>query len=456
MPLALSLSIALVGCATTSSRTADRVAGTPIRGVASTEGLFWLAHPCKEVKGAPFRKYHSFALDESAGVIYARTSEAAQPVDLKDKPRGKVAWDSVTEFLGAKGITDFCAQAGNSAGPAPAKPPGEAPPANPKPQKPPRGNGEDGASRGDYRPGPSTYVAPVNADPALYYKSVQNVSTDVKKEYYRFLASPHVQAVGEADEVVSTCPSDLSQGKVCVHQLVQDYKQARSMMMGEVDLRKTADGEYEVFDYYCQKWLGKADFANLTSREEDLPGPGHIVHSQKANAEHTWPQSKFPDPKGSALNLMEKTDLHHIYPTDTKVNGIRGNFDFAEVDPSSSRAMTCSDGRFGTAKPVEGLTVDGTSAFEPPTAHKGNVARSLMYFSVRYNGGMSSLQEYYIRKWNREDPPDDAEKARNEKLYKLIGVRNPFVDDSSLADRIPRFCRLRVTADQAEGKNDCP
>ncbi|MEE8233859.1 MAG: endonuclease, partial [Gammaproteobacteria bacterium] len=38
--------------------------------------------------------------------------------------------------------------------------------------------------------------------------------------------------------------------------------------------------------------------------------------------------------------------------------------------------------------------------------------------------------------WNKEDPPSDQEKVRNDKIEKIQGRRNPYIDDPSLADQI--------------------
>ena len=52
------------------------------------------------------------------------------------------------------------------------------------------------------------------------------------------------------------------------------------------------------------------------------------------NTEHTWPQSKGAT--GAA-----KSDLHHLFPTDSKANSIRGNHPFGIV----TGAVSWSDPR---------------------------------------------------------------------------------------------------------------
>ena len=77
--------------------------------------------------------------------------------------------------------------------------------------------------------------------------------------------------------------------------------------------------------------------------------------------------------------------------------------------------------------------------FEPPTEHKGNVARALFYFSVRYKISIPPNQENYLKRWNDLDPVDDAERLRNEQVYEAQQNRNPFIDFPQLANYIEKF-----------------
>ncbi|MBI2362043.1 MAG: endonuclease, partial [Elusimicrobia bacterium] len=88
----------------------------------------------------------------------------------------------------------------------------------------------------------------------------------------------------------------------------------------------------------------------------------------------------------------------------------------------------------------------GGGLFEPPDSAKGRVARSMLYFFVRYgdqaimppgvaNHFWNSRIEMFLR-WNRQFPPTQFERNRNGVVESFQGNRNPFVDDPSLADRI--------------------
>lgn len=159
------------------------------------------------------------------------------------------------------------------------------------------------------------------------------------------------------------------------------------------------------------------------------PGPNRILDNRVINAEHTWPQSRFA---GGFSKEMQKADLHHLFPADSEMNSTRSSFPFGEV-VKDSQELKCREARIGSVSESQGIF------FEPPDSHKGNVARALFYFSVRYKVTIDPIQEKYLRLWNYEDLPDEEEISRNEEIFRLQGNRNPFIDHPELADLILDF-----------------
>ncbi len=149
---------------------------------------------------------------------------------------------------------------------------------------------------------------------------------------------------------------------------------------------------------------------------------GKIPNSSDMNVEHTWPQSKGAT--GDA-----KSDLHHLFPTDSKSNSTRGSFPFGKVEKVQ---WTQNGAKFG-------LDAQGRKVFEPPDEHKGNVARALFYFSAEYNKRIPPEEESVLRQWNKLDGVDSAELERNRKIATVQGNRNQFVEHSNLVDRIQDF-----------------
>lgn len=156
------------------------------------------------------------------------------------------------------------------------------------------------------------------------------------------------------------------------------------------------------------------------------------------NREHLWAQS-WTNNDGT-----HKTDLHHVYPTDGFVNGKRNNYAFGEI--SNATWTSQNGGKLGNN------TVSGYSGtvFEPIDEYKGDIARALMYVSVRYytedsSWGTSDMTNKSVIKpwamtmllrWHEEDPVSEKEINRNNAVYNIQQNRNPFVDDPEFAARI--------------------
>jgi endonuclease I len=87
----------------------------------------------------------------------------------------------------------------------------------------------------------------------------------------------------------------------------------------------------------------------------------------------------------------------------------------------------------------------GSTVFEPRNAHKGDCARAMFYFAIRYESILEQYryifdpQEYVLRAWNRQDLPDEKEVRRNDSIEQIQLKRNPFIDCPEVVDRIPDF-----------------
>ena len=149
------------------------------------------------------------------------------------------------------------------------------------------------------------------------------------------------------------------------------------------------------------------------------------------NREHVWPQSK-----GWFETSGAGADLHHIRPTDNKVNGIHGNHPYGIVSTDDY----CQTGSLTGSKMTE-AKCDG-NVFEPGDSKKGDTARIIFYLLVRYSQADSypitnvATSMEMLLEWNKLDPVDNSEIKRNEAVYDIQGNRNPFIDDSFYADLI--------------------
>jgi len=205
---------------------------------------------------------------------------------------------------------------------------------------------------------------------------------------------------------------------------VPSYAQAKTYMFSTAEGRDCG-GAPGILAFYSQVCVAGSGSSGNDYRERgDQNGDGTV--DKFMNAEHIWPRGFS---KGA---LPMASDLHQLAPTLFTPNGRRANLRFAVVpDPVYS---TDSGSRLGS------------EGFEPADAVKGNVARAVLYFVVRYydrdirNG--ADYRDFWTARvpmfleWNRADPPDEAERRRNGLVESFQGNRNPFVDDPSLADRI--------------------
>ena len=88
------------------------------------------------------------------------------------------------------------------------------------------------------------------------------------------------------------------------------------------------------------------------------------------NREHSFPQSWF----GGSVPPMY-SDLWNLYPTDSKVNGYRGNYPFGDVGTATLDVAQRQQAR-QRVSPGYGGTV-----FEPIDAYKGDLVRSQFYMA---------------------------------------------------------------------------
>ncbi|WP_059104055.1 endonuclease I family protein [Shouchella shacheensis] len=139
----------------------------------------------------------------------------------------------------------------------------------------------------------------------------------------------------------------------------------------------------------------------------------------KYNCEHVVPQSWFNEQEPM------RGDLHHLFTCEPVCNSIRSNYpyhDFEEYHPENSRAN----------KITEGCGKAENRLFEPEYA-KGNVARAMLYFLLRYPDQLEpsyneDIDRQVLLDWHRQFPVSLYEKHRNQAIYEIQGNRNPFID----------------------------
>lgn len=218
-------------------------------------------------------------------------------------------------------------------------------------------------------------------------------------------------------------------------------------------------GTSYVWDIYSDIPNGTPPYLYTMGQDDqcgDYQGEGDCY-----NREHLWPQS------WTSNDATHQTDLHHVFPTDGFVNQQRSNYPMGEV---SNATWTSQNGsKLGSCK--SSLGYSGT-VFEPIDEYKGDIARALMYVSVRYyteddewsTSGMTNKSEIkpwaidMLLKWHADDPVSEKEINRNNAVYAKQNNRNPFIDYPEFADKIwnPSWtstCEIAV-ASNIEGAGD--
>lgn len=177
------------------------------------------------------------------------------------------------------------------------------------------------------------------------------------------------------------------------------------------------------------------------------------------NCEHTWPQSFF------SKQPHQRADMHHLKATFSYPNNRRGHLPFGTADEGRVTYQTSSGSKLiirnrglsyssmpeflpanADSEEFEAQHVDGV--FEPNDSHKGNTARAMLYFYMRWHksnirSGDYNAQDFWIQRvpmfqqWSeRVDIVDAREQRRNELIFQKQGNRNPFIDIPNLTSLI--------------------
>ncbi len=152
------------------------------------------------------------------------------------------------------------------------------------------------------------------------------------------------------------------------------------------------------------------------------------------NREHVWARSHA---LGRTGNPGPATDTHNLWPTDASINNSRASKDFDNGGtPHHEAADTFSDG----------------DSWQPRDGVRGDVARTMFYMAVRYEGesnepdlmlvdttntsGPKFGKLCTLLAWHVEDAVSENERRRNNVIHQVQGNRNPFIDHPDWVNEI--------------------
>ncbi|MCP5430111.1 MAG: endonuclease [Chromatiaceae bacterium] len=141
------------------------------------------------------------------------------------------------------------------------------------------------------------------------------------------------------------------------------------------------------------------------------------------NIEHVYPMSWV----GKALRCGDRaacrrnsrrfneieSDMHNMYPARRDLNQKRGAYPYREIAGEQWIEPGCDFEIDYRARVVE-----------PRPAARGNIARAMLYMAGQYGLEIYPRQRRLLLDWHRADPPDAAEKLRNQQIEALQGRRN--------------------------------
>ena len=204
------------------------------------------------------------------------------------------------------------------------------------------------------------------------------------------------------------------------------------------------ENDGSLLDIYSENPTGSETSYNIPNDEcgGNITGEGQCY-----NREHLFPQGFFNN--SDALPMI--SDIHTVVPTDGFVNNGRSNYPFGIV--SNTNTSYANGSKWGTGNNY-GYT---NRVFEPIDEFKGDIARALLYFAVRYednwndngweapdaspynplNGTSDQFYETWfintMLDWHAADPVSQRELDRNDEAYNFQGNANPFVNHPEYA-----------------------
>lgn len=158
------------------------------------------------------------------------------------------------------------------------------------------------------------------------------------------------------------------------------------------------------------------------------------VDDTRLTAEHIFPQSF------TKLYKHAKMDAHNIYLTNQHFNSNRNNYKF--VDEKDYIIHVFDRKCFDEQCDIEFYNYSNykntkLSLFIPNYLSRGMIARSIAYMKLTYPDlTVENVIDYdTLVEWNKQYPPQQYEKIKNDLCYTIQGNRNLFIDNHKLLSR---------------------
>ena len=190
---------------------------------------------------------------------------------------------------------------------------------------------------------------------------------------------------------------------------IRDYEQARSMFWRGLYSKggKTL---------YCRDVFGSRDRGGINIE--------HVFPMSWVTKELNCGRRKQCRQFNKQFNLIE-ADLHNLFPARRDLNDARGSYRFGMLQGEPRRFGRCD------------FEVDQRRrVVEPAPGARGEIARAMFYMKEQYDLTIFRKLGQTLKRWHQQDPPSKHERWRNDRIEKIQGTRNRFVDDPMLVDGI--------------------
>jgi len=193
-----------------------------------------------------------------------------------------------------------------------------------------------------------------------------------------------------------------------------------------IDILNEADqnpaNSNQVWLVYSEEGRAKLDFQTTSD------------NNGKWNREHTFPRSRAGYQSIEADEVADGIDTFWVSSVDSLRHG-----------NSDAHALRAADGQENGVRNNQHYgEYNGPAGTQG--SFKGDVARSVLYMEIRYNGleivnGFPNVTGQLgdlatLLEWHRNDPPDDFEMNRNNVIFNWQRNRNPFIDNPELVEYI--------------------
>ncbi len=212
-----------------------------------------------------------------------------------------------------------------------------------------------------------------------------------------------------------------------IQDIIADPSVVRAQTYADViDILYEADqnpaNSNQVWLVYSEEGRAKLDFQTTSNSDG------------KWNREHTFPRSRGGYQSIEEDEVADGIDVFWVTSADSLRHG-----------NSDAHALRAADGQENSARSNQHYG-QYTGPSGTLGSFRGDVARSVLYMEIRYNGleivnGFPSTDGQLgdlatLLEWHRNDPPDDFEMNRNNVVYAWQRNRNPFIDQPALVEYI--------------------